>query len=115
MPSQSTNASAESTAELKPSHDKYQLILFGDLTTNEFYEDLSLLLHVKTDALLVSFFERVGFFLRLAIGALPGRQQDLFPRFTTIIDLVSKLGETEGTPILRFCLLTVHQIAQFIV
>lgn len=97
------------------SHDKYQLILLGDLTTNGFYGDLRSLLHLKSDALLVSFFERTGFALRQAIGALPALQQDLFPRFTTLIDLVSKVGQTEGTPILRFFLLSVHQIAQFIV
>lgn len=106
---------AGSSVESKQSHEKYQLILLGDLTTGRFYEDLRILLHVKTDALLVSFFERTGFALRQAIGSLPTRQQDLFPRFTTLIDLVSKIGETEGTAILRFFLLCVHQIAQFVV
>lgn len=104
-----------SLTQERRSYDKYQLILLGDLTTNGFYGDLRFLLHVKTDALLVSFFERTGFALRQAIGALPASQQNLFPRFTTLIDLVSKVGETEGTPILRFFLLSVHQIAQFIV
>jgi hypothetical protein len=108
-------ASAGSLTEDRQSHENYQLILLGDLTINGFYEDLRLLLHVKTDALLVSFFERTGFALRQAIGALPARQQDLFPRFTTLIDLVTKVGETNGTHILRFCLLSVHHIAQFIV
>lgn len=111
----SMNASFGALTENRQSHDKYQLILLGDLTTNDFYEDLRLLLHLKSDALLVSFFERAGFALRQAIGALPAREQDLFPRFTTLIDLVAKVGETEGTPILRFFLLSIHQIAQFIV
>lgn len=111
----STLASQGPIVQDEQSHDKYQLILLGDLATNGFYGDLRSLLHVKTDALLVSFFERTGFALRQAIGTLPALQQDLFPRFTTLIDLVSKVGETEGTPILRFFLLGVHQIAQFIV
>lgn len=111
----STNASDGLVIEDGQSHDKYQLILLGDLTTNDFYGDLRSLLHVKTDALLVSFFERTGFALRRAIGALPASQQDLFPRFTTLIDLVSSVGGTGGTAILRFLLLSVHQIAQFIV
>ena len=110
-----TTASAGSLNQDGQAYDKYQLILLGDLTTNAFYEDLRFLLHVKTDALLVSFFERTGFTLRQTIGALPALQQDLFPRFTTLIDLVAKVGETEGTPVLRFFLLSVHQIAQFIV
>ncbi|KAJ0114474.1 hypothetical protein J7T55_004717 [Diaporthe amygdali] len=111
----STAASPEPSTLEGESHGRYQLILLGDLTTNGFYGDLRFLLHVKTDALLVSFFERTGFALRRLIGALPALQQNLFPRFTTLIDLVAKVGETEGTPILRFFLLSVHQVAQFIV
>ena len=90
-----------------------RVFLFGDLTIS-FEEDLRHLLHVKNNDLLRSFFEQVGFAFREEFGKLPASQQDWFPRFTTVIDLVSKLGETDGTPALKFALLCICQIGQFI-
>lgn len=90
-----------------------QVLLFGDLATS-FESELRRLLHVKSNATLQSFFEQVAFAFRHEFSQLPQNQQDLFPHFTTLIDLLSKLGETEGTPILKFALLTLCQIGQFI-
>ncbi len=90
-----------------------RIFLFGDLTIS-FEGDLRQLLHVKGNGTLRSFFDQVGFAFREEFGKLPASQQDWFPRFTTIIDLLSKLGETEGTPALKFALLSVCQIGQFI-
>ena len=90
-----------------------QVFLFGDLTT-PFEEDLRQLLHVKGNETLRSFFDRVGFAFREELGKLPASQQDLFPRFTTVVDLLSKLGETEGAPALKFALLCLCQIGHFI-
>ncbi|KHN94891.1 polyketide synthase [Metarhizium album ARSEF 1941] len=93
----------------------YEVLLFGDLSTSGFEEELRRLLHIKTDPLLSCFLEQVGLSLRRLIGNLPLRQQDLFPRFTTLIDLVSWLESTQGAPVLRFFTLCVYEIAQFIV
>jgi hypothetical protein len=94
---------------------EFKLLLFGDLSLIQFEEQFRRILHVKTNAFLTSFLDRVNYALRRLVENLPLEQQVLFPRFTTLIDLVSKLGETEGTPVLRFFLLSVHEIAQFIV
>lgn len=90
-----------------------QIFLFGDLTVS-FEERLRHLLHLQGNALLRSFFDQAGFALRKECGDLPAEQQDLFPRFTTLVDLLPKLGETEGTPILRFALLCLCELGQFI-
>ena len=92
-----------------------QLLLFGDLSATPFEDQLRALLHVETNPLLQDFFSRVSFALRRFLGTLPAHQQDLFPRFTTLIDLVAKVGETKGTTALRFFLLSVYEVAQFIV
>ncbi|KAF4455874.1 Type I Iterative Polyketide synthase (PKS) [Fusarium albosuccineum] len=89
------------------------ILLFGDLSAS-FEEDLKTLLHIHDSPLLTSFFEQSGARLRDEIGRLSTQKQSLFPHFTTLIDLVSKLGETDGIPILRFCLLSICQIGQFI-
>jgi naphtho-gamma-pyrone polyketide synthase len=90
-----------------------QVFLFGDLAIH-FEDELRQLVHVRGNESLRSFFDQVSYALRQEFGNLPSSQQDLFPRFTTLVDLVSKLGETEGTPILRFTLLPVCEIGQFI-
>ncbi|XP_044721728.1 starter unit:ACP transacylase in aflatoxin biosynthesis domain-containing protein [Hirsutella rhossiliensis] len=90
-----------------------ELLLFGDLTAS-FEADLNRLLHVSQDEALTSFFERVAFSLREELGRHSSAVQDMFPRFTTLIDLVARLGETEGAPVLQFCLMTVCQLAKFI-
>lgn len=93
----------------------HQLLLFGDLCSgSQFDIELLELLHVRTNPLLEQFYRQVAHDLRKHIGQLSTKQQRLFPRFTSLIDLVARLGETDGTPILNFCLLTVFQIAQFI-
>lgn len=90
-----------------------KLVVFGDLAAS-FEEDLRNLLYQRDDEALQSFLARVAFSLRQELSLQPIAVQDLFPHFTTIIDVVSKLGETDGTPVLRFFLLTVCQISQFI-
>ena len=90
-----------------------QVFLFGDLTVS-FEEDLRLLLHVKDNATLCSFFEQVSFAFRAECAKLPSHQQAWFPHFTTIVDLLSKLGKKEGAPALRFALLCLCEIGQFI-
>lgn len=91
------------------------MFLFGDLSLIQFEDRLRCLLHVKTNPLLISFFDRVSYSLRRLIEHLPAEQQYLFPYFTTLVDLLSKLGETDGTAVLAFFLLSVHEVAQAIV
>ncbi|KAH7134406.1 hypothetical protein EDB81DRAFT_903350 [Dactylonectria macrodidyma] len=90
-----------------------RVILFGDLSV-AFEDNLRALLHVRDNPLLSSFLEQVGARIRDEIGGLGTQRQLLFPHFTTLIDLVSKLGETEGTHVLRFCLLSICQVGQFL-
>lgn len=89
------------------------LIVFGDLATS-FEEDLRHLLHIGEDEVVQSFLNRAAYALRRDLADKPAAIQTLFPRFTSIIDILSKLGETEGSPVLRFFLITVCQISQFI-
>lgn len=96
-----------------PSSSCCQLLLLGDLSVG-FEDRLGALLHVRDNPLLSSFLEQVGARVRDDLGRLGTHRQRLFPRFTTLVDLVSKLGETEGTPVLRFCLLSVCQIGEFL-
>lgn len=100
-------------AESPPS--QYQALVYGDLSLVHFENQLRRLLHVKTNPLLTSFFDRVNFALRRLLEILPAEQQDLLPRFATLIDLLAKLGETDGTSVLRFFWLSVHEVAQSIV
>lgn len=93
--------------------DSCQILLFGDLAIL-FEDELCQLVHIKGNESLCSFFDQVSHSLRQEFGNLPRSQQDLFPRFTTLVDLVPKLAETEGTPVLRFTLLPVCEIGQFI-
>lgn len=90
-----------------------QVFLFGDLTI-PFEEDLRQLLHTKGNGSLSSFFDQVGFAFREEFGKLASRQQYLLPSFTTLIDLLFKLEESKGAPALKFALLCLYQIGQFI-
>lgn len=90
-----------------------QLFLFGDQTV-AFEKNLKELLHVKDNQILQSFLDKAGFQLRLEISDLPSYQQTWFPRFTTIIDLASKLNETVGSSVLKFALLSLCQLGYFI-
>ncbi|TLD37529.1 6-deoxyerythronolide-B synthase [Venturia nashicola] len=94
---------------MEPCH----LFVLGDQTI-AFEASLQQLLHVKGNGYLNVFFEKIAFTLREEISGLPSHQQDLFPRFTTIVDLVHDLGSTKGTPALKFPLLCVYEIGQFI-
>jgi naphtho-gamma-pyrone polyketide synthase len=87
--------------------------LFGDLTRS-FEDDLTQLLHCKSDALLQSFFDQVSLAFRQELGLLPIEQQNWLPRFTDLVDLMSSLQGTVGSGVLRFSLLCVYQIGRII-
>jgi len=90
-----------------------QVLLFGDQTI-PFEHTLRSLLYIKDDGMLVAFFDKLALHLRRYVGNLPTYQQDWFPYFTTLIDLVAEYEKLRGAPVLKFALLCASEIAQFI-
>ncbi|KAL3473670.1 hypothetical protein BJX99DRAFT_261073 [Aspergillus californicus] len=90
-----------------------QVLLFGDQTT-AFEPSLHTLLYVKGHGTLTDFFDRACFHLKRYIGSLPSHQQDWFPYFTTLIDLFAQHESMYGEPALKFTLLCITELAQFI-
>ncbi|KAF8428551.1 conidial pigment polyketide synthase PksP/Alb1 [Tirmania nivea] len=91
-----------------------QIYLFGD-QTNSYDVGLCHLLQVKDNPLLAALFERVNYALRLHIGQLPSIQKELFPRFTSLHELLARYRETSGTnPALDSMFVCLHQLALFI-
>ena len=89
------------------------LFVFGDLTI-AFEKDLRQLLHTRQNPTLQSFFDHVSFAIREEVCLLSVQEQDWFPSFTDLIDLVANLDGTEGVPAMRFALLCVYQLGRFI-
>lgn len=89
------------------------IFVFGDQTAG-FEAGLRRLLHKKDNALLSSFFERVHYVLRLEIGHLSASQQEQFPRFISLLDLLGKYRELGSNPALESALVCAHQLACFI-
>jgi len=87
--------------------------LFGDQTTS-FDTGLRRLLLIKENVILTSFFERVHYALRLEIGELGIFERELFPRFTSIGDLLARYRESENNPALKSALTAIHQLGSFI-
>ena len=90
-----------------------QVFLFGDQTV-AFTADLRQLLHVNDNVVLKSFFERAHYALRLEIAQLPARQQEWFPRFTSLLELAAHHRESTSNPALELSLLCLNQLARFI-
>lgn len=90
-----------------------QIFLFGD-QTSAFESDLRQLLHVRDNETLTSFLTKSNFALRLEIAKLPPSQQESFPRFTTLLDLLNGFRESGSHPALELGLLCLNQLARFI-
>ena len=90
-----------------------KILLLGD-QTNGFDSGLRQLLQIKDNNHLTAFFERVHYALRLEIGHLPTTERDLFPRFTSVIDLLARHREGGTNPALESALTCTHQVACFI-
>ena len=86
---------------------------FGD-QTNSFESELTQLLHVKGCEVLSSFFEQSHYALRLEISGLPVSRQELFPRFSSIIDLLARKSDSGSNPALELALMCLSQLARFI-
>ncbi len=90
-----------------------QILLLGD-QTNSFDAGIRQLSQHKDNPLLISFLERSHYALRLEIGKLPASQRELFPRFTSILDLLARYRKHGDNPALEGALTCVHQVACFI-
>lgn len=90
-----------------------QIFLFGD-QTSAFEADLRQLLHVKDNEVLTSFLTKANLALRLEITKLPPSQQEQFPRFSTLIDLLNGFRKYGSHPALELGLLCLNQLARFI-
>ena len=90
-----------------------EVLLFGDQTSN-FEESLQRLLHIKSNNALLSFFERTHYALRIEIAKLRDRERSLFPRFTSLGDLVARFNESGGNPSLESALSVINQFGRFI-
>ncbi|GLA36716.1 type I Iterative Polyketide synthase (PKS) [Aspergillus niger] len=90
-----------------------EVFIFGDQTV-VFESTLHSLLHVKDNAVLTDFFDRIGFQLRRQVGNLPLHQQEWFPYFTTLIDLLAQHENCYAAPALKLPLLCATELGQFI-
>lgn len=91
-----------------------QVFIFGD-QTNASDADLRQLLHVNENSVLRSFFERVNYALRVEIARLPAIQQDWFPRYTTLLELLTARRRGSGNnPALGLALLCINQLGHFV-
>ena len=90
-----------------------QIFLFGD-QTNAFEADLRQLLHTKDNDVLNSFLTKANSALRLEINKLSPLQQERFPRFSTLIDLLNGFRCYGSHPALELGLLCLSQLARFI-
>lgn len=90
-----------------------QVLLFED-QTNDFDAGLRRLSQCKDNELLISFLERCHYVLRLEIGRLPMAERELFPRFTSLLDLLARYRKSANNPALEDALTCIHQIACFI-
>ncbi|KAJ9319649.1 hypothetical protein DTO271D3_418 [Paecilomyces variotii] len=90
-----------------------RVYLFGD-QTGEFETGLRQLLQAKNNSLLTSFFERCFYALRQEVSKLPPSQRQIFPRFTSIVDLLARHREFGPNPALESALTCIYHFACFI-
>ncbi|KAJ5379475.1 hypothetical protein N7509_012594 [Penicillium cosmopolitanum] len=90
-----------------------RVYLFGDQTAN-FDSGLRRLLQAKNDSLLSSFFQKCYYALRKEISQLPPSQRQMFPRFTSVVDLLARYRESGPSAALESALTTIYQLGCFI-
>lgn len=99
-----------------PPIDNFQqchVLLFGDLNI-AFEDDFRQLLHCRNNATLQSFFDEASLAFRHEFALLSVEEQEWFPRFTDLIDLMANINGTIGAQALRFGLLCVYQLGRLI-
>ncbi|CAL5871299.1 uncharacterized protein PFLUO_LOCUS5549 [Penicillium psychrofluorescens] len=90
-----------------------RVFLFGDQTA-DFDSGLRRLLHAKNDSLLSAFFQKCYHAVRGEITKLPQSERQVFPRFTSIVDLLARYRESGPNAALESALTTIHQLGCFI-
>ena len=90
-----------------------RVYLFGDQTA-DFAPGLRRLLQAKNDSLVIAFLQKCYYALRQEISQLPPSQRQIFPRFTSILDLLSRYRESGPNPALASALTIIYQLGCFI-
>ncbi|KAL4923749.1 polyketide synthase alb1 [Aspergillus undulatus] len=93
--------------------DPYHVYLFGD-QTGDFEVGLRRLLQAKNHTITSSFFQKSYHALRREISSLPPSERSIFPRFTSIPDLLARHCESPGNPALDSALTCLYQLGCFI-
>ncbi|KAJ5108641.1 hypothetical protein N7456_005316 [Penicillium angulare] len=90
-----------------------RVYLFGDQTA-DFDSGLRRLLQAKNDSVVVGFFQKCYYALRKEISALPPSERQMFPRFTSTVDLLARYREHGPNAALESALTTIYQLGSFI-
>ncbi|KAJ6155451.1 hypothetical protein N7470_006017 [Penicillium chermesinum] len=93
--------------------DLNQVYLFGDQTA-DFESGLRRLLQTKNDSLVIAFFQKCYHAVRQEISKLPPSERQMFPRFTSIVDLLARYKEHGANVVLESTLTTIYQLGCFI-
>ncbi|KAL4903435.1 conidial yellow pigment biosynthesis polyketide synthase [Aspergillus multicolor] len=93
--------------------DPYHVYLFGD-QTGDFEVGLRRLLQAKNHTILSAFFQQSYHALRQEISSLPPTERSIFPRFTSIVDLLARHCESPGNPALESALTCIYQLGCFV-
>lgn len=94
--------------------NQLHLYLFGDLTY-DISTKLQPLLHFDSYPLLRSFFDCVSDKLRAEIGQLPAQDKEVFPRFSSIAELLTwRNGHSRSNPAVENALTCIYQLGEFI-
>lgn len=94
--------------------NQLHLYLFGDLTY-DISTKLQPLLHSESYPLLRSFFDCVCDKLRAEIGRLPAQDKEVFPRFSSIAELLTwRSSHSRSNPAVENALTCIYQLGEFI-
>jgi naphtho-gamma-pyrone polyketide synthase len=91
----------------------YHVYLFGD-QTGDFETGLRRLLQAKNHTFVSAFFQRSYHALRQEIASLPPAERSMFPRFTSIVDLLARHCESRGNSAMESALTCIYQLGCFI-
>lgn len=96
-----------------PSTSSASIYILGD-QTNAHANTLTSLLHTRSSPLLTAFLEQTHYTLRVEIASLPTAKRQLFPRFSSISDLLARSNDEGPNPALESALLCLTQLGSFI-
>ena len=91
----------------------YHVYVFGD-STFDYGKALCDLVHLNSDPLVISFFEKTYYALRAEIGVLPEPQRRVFQQFANFSELAAQSLSGSLHPSLEEALTCAYQLASFI-